>query len=253
MGVTLGDQEIIVYGVIAGLPVLYGLLCFFFASNYTNARIKAKLLGKVVTSKLNSNNGHTFEAVKVSSGEPRQLLFSDRDINIKPNSALRNPDGVIYEVHESMGETLEPTFMSSANTIKDFGFRSFAHAMQFYKDEYFKADYDKVNASILAAKTPDERNAAEQLQKMVERKVGLSLMKPQQTDDFTRELAVLHRYSNNGRLTGVGMKNLKQSIELKVRSEQQKGLSQQTILTYALGLGMVILAVAFALKLLGKV
>jgi hypothetical protein len=254
MAIILGEQDFMVYGLIIALPVLYGLTCFLFAGNYCNARIKTKIFGGVVASTINSNNGHFFKAVKVSDGEPRQLLFSDRHTNIKPNSALRNPDGIIYEVHESMGETLEPNFINSANGIKDFGFRSFSHAMSFYKDEYFKADYEKLNERIaMSGKSEADKAALEASRREIERKVGLSLLKPQQQDDFTKELAILHRYSNNGRLTGVGLKNLKQSIELKVRSEQQKGLSQQTILTYALGLGMVILAVAFALKLLNKV
>jgi hypothetical protein len=242
-----------IYGAIAALPVLYGVMSFLFSGNYNNARISSKIFGKAFVSKVNSNSGHEFTTVKVSNGSPRQLLFKWGHINIKPGSVLRNPDGAIYEVHEDMGETLEPTFAEAGNTVSEFGFKTFNHALQFYKDEYFKADYDKVNERILASKTPEERVAAEYLKEQVERRVGLSLLKPKHPDDFTKALSILHNYSNNSRMIGVAMKNLKQSIELKVRSEQTKGLNQQTILTYGLALGMVILAVAFGLKIMGKV
>jgi hypothetical protein len=125
------------------------------------------------------------------------------------------------------------------------GFKSFAHAATFYKQEYFKDDWEKAAQLIKA----DPNNAAVINQK-VEEKIGLSLMNPVQDDQFTQDLSIMNDW-NNQNLQAYGQKNLNDKVKIKAEMQSSGGgLSGEKLMTYAFAFAALFLGVAFGLILL---
>jgi hypothetical protein len=210
--------------------------------NYVRPRLKQFFRGGRFIEEVTGNSGHTFKCVPMDEGVIRS---GDRIHTVVAGSALRNPDGAIFQIHENVGKAMTPGFVHAANNTARMGFTSIAHALTLYKEAYFKEDMDRARLAV-------ENNApnAYAIIDGVEKKIGISLMDPEQKDDFTQNLAIINAFSND-KLDGYAQKNLLD----KVWNEANKraaggGLSAERLMSYAFAFVALICGIAFAFVVL---
>jgi hypothetical protein len=207
--------------------------------NYVNPRLKQFFRGGRFIEEVSGNSGHTFKCVPMDEGI---IKSGDRIHTVVDGSALRNPDGAIFQIHMNVGKSLTPGFIHAANNTARMGFTSIAHALTLYKQVYFKDDMEKIQKAI------ENKDAnASVIIDGVERKIGISLMDPLQQDDFTQNLAIINAYSND-QLDAYAQKNLHD----KVWNEANKraatgGLSAERLMSYAFAIIALLSGVAFTL------
>jgi len=207
--------------------------------NYVGPRLKQFFWGGRFIEEVNVNGGHSFNCVSLKEGV---VETKNRIHTIIAGSALRNPDGAIFQIHEEIGKTLTPGFINASNSLARMGFSSIAHALTLYKTTYFKDDWDKAQKAI-----EDKNPAASVIIDGIEKKIGISLMDPNQGDNFTQNLAIINAFSND-KLDGYAQKNLidKTWNEANKRAASG-GLSAERLMSYAFAIVALVCGIAFAL------
>lgn len=237
------DME--VYAVIAILFLLVASVWLVYKTsrNYVSMRIRQFFLGGKATEEVDQNNQHRFKLAEEKQG---YLVLSDQEHRIKPKSALRNPDGVIYQVHKEVKGTLVPEATSAANDLENMGFRSIAHAGEFYKTNYFRNDMEAIQKAV------QEKNPlVEVLIDGVEKKIGLELMKPLQPDLFTMDLSILDRWSNEEG-DGYAEKNLHEKVYNDAQKQKAGGIDQNRLMGYIVIILIVLGVISFLLVVLNS-
>jgi hypothetical protein len=145
-----------------------------------------------------------------------------------------------------MVKALTPQAIISANNMMKLGFKRFAHAAEFYKLEYFNAEW----AAVKAEQDPAKRKEKE---KDLERTIGLNLMSPVQSDSFTQNLSILNNW-NNQKLSAYGLKNVADKIKVEAAKENLAGgLGGAKLFTYVTAIIALLCGLAFALRIAGKI
>lgn len=222
---------------------VYFLASFYVYSatkGYVNPRIKANLSNSRFIEEVDDNRRLRFYAVKEKEGA---IEINDRRHIITSGCTLRGVDGPFIQVHKDVARTLTPEYIQSSNNLFRAGFKTFAHAMELYKQEYFKQDWSEARAAI------DAKPAmATVITDGVEKKIGIELMKPIQQDNFTQDLSIVNNF-NNSKMSPIGLKN----VIVKVKNEAEKNLNDGFTVEKAMKWVVVIVAlccgVAFALIL----
>jgi len=234
--------EVLTYGVIIGFVLMLFLLFMIKrnASNYVIVRLKEAILGGEVVEELDSNNIHKFKLGKEKDGI---IYVEDRAHPIRSKSALRNPDGVLYQVHKDLGPTLNPNAIHSANNLAVY-FRNIKHAIEFFRTEYFKEDWDAVKLAI----TNNTAQASVEING-IEKKIGLELMKPLHGDGFTQDLSVLNNWSNED-ISGSQLKNTIDAVRNEAERRSGKGMDFGKMMTYVFIILALLGGITFCLVVL---
>lgn len=221
---------------------VFALLVRKTSWGYVGPRFKQFISGGRFIHAVDLDNNSVFECVKEKNGS---LQCKDRLHTIEKGSGLKNIDGTIYYVHKDLVPALTAQFIISDNILTKLGFKSFAHAFDFYKLEYFKEDIAALSKETDGAKRLN-------LERDLEKKAGLNLMAPVQEDYFTQNLAIVNNF-NNQRLSAYGMKNVADSIRNEAERQNSKGLAGSQLFTYVTAIIALLCGLAFALKIAGKI
>ena len=238
---TLPDTYVIGGSVALVVLTVFAILVRKTSWNYVWPRLKQQIRGGKFIHEIDLDNNSSFACVPCSLDV---LQCKDRLHTIEPISSIRNPDGTIYYVHKDLEKALTPHVIYSVNKLNRFGFQSLAHALNFYKIEYFSNDWVDAQKQI-DIKPEDKTKIIQQ----VEEKIGLSLMAPLQNDYFTQNLAIVNRW-NNQKLSAYGSKNIADKIRNEAEKTSRGGLSGEKLMTYVVAIVALIIGVAFALIVL---
>jgi hypothetical protein len=232
-----------IYIGITGLGLLYFFASFYVYSatkGYVNPRIKAKMSNSRFIEEVDDNRRLRFCAVKEKDGD---LELNNRRHTITSGCTLRNVDGPVIQVHKDVARTLTPEYIQSSNNLFRAGFKTFAHAMELYKQEYFKQDWSEARAAI------DAKPAmASVITDGVEKKIGIELMKPLQQDNFTQDLSIVNNF-NNSKMSPMGLKNVIEKVKIEAERNHNDGFTVEKAMKWVAVIAALMCATAFALIL----
>ena len=237
-------QDYYLYGGVVALIVSVALLLLVRKTswNYVAPRLKQFFRGGRFIEEVSGNGSHRFGLVPLEEGA---ITSGDRRHTLVAGSALRNPDGAIFQIHENVGKALIPGFVHAGNGLAHMGFSSIAHALTLYKYQYFKEDMEKVQKAI-ESKDPQ----ASVIIDGVERKIGISLMDPKQQDEFTQNLAIINAYSND-KLDPYAQKNAHDKVwNEAMKRSASGGLSGEKLMTYAFAFAALLGTIALIVIIL---
>ena len=225
------------------LSIVYFVASFYVYSStkgYVNPRIKSNLSGNRFVEEVDINRRLRYVSVKEKEGD---LEINDRRHTIVSGSTLRSPDGPVLQVHRDLARSMTPEYTNSANNLHRAGFKTFAHAMELYKQEYFKQDWSEARAAI------DAKPAlASVITDGVEKKIGIELMKPIQQDNFTQDLSIVNNF-NNSKMSPMGLKNVIVKVENEAARNKNDGFTVEKAMKWAFVIIALCCGIAFALIL----
>lgn len=207
---------------------------------YVGPRIKANISGKRFVQEIDESKRLIFDARKEESG---YLKGKNSEHTIVSGSALRTLDGLLFQVHKDVARSLTPEYIHSSNNLHRAGFKTFAHAMELYKQEYFKKDWEEAR---------EAQNARPALASViidgVEKKIGIELMKPLQEDNFTQDLSIVNNF-NNSKMSPMGLKNVIEKVRIEAERNKSEGFTVEKAMKWVIVLAALMCATAFALIL----
>jgi len=226
---------------ILGLCFLYFIFTFWAYSQvkgYIGPRIKANLGNSRFVEEIDDNRRLRFYAVKEKDGE---LEIRDRRHILTSGCTLRNVDGPIIQVHKDVARTLTPEYIQSTNNLYRAGFKTFSHAMELYKQEYFKKDWEDAREATLAKPA-----MATVITDGVEKKIGIELMKPIQQDNFTQDLSIVNNF-NNSKMSPMGLKNVIEKVRIEAERNKSDGFTVEKAMKWAFVIIALCCGIGFAL------
>jgi hypothetical protein len=228
-----------IYIGITGLGILYFLASFYVYSatkGYVNPRIKANIGNLRFIQEVDDNRRLKFEAVKEEKGLIKGHL-------VVAGSALRSVDGLLFQVHKDVGRTLTPEGIHGSNNLYRGGFKTFAHAGEFYKKEYFKEDWEKAKQEI--SNNPAMSSI---IIDGVEKKIGIELMKPIQEDNFTQDLSIVANFLK-ARMSTQSLINVIDQVKNEAERNHNDGFTVEKAMKWVVVIAALMCATAFALIL----
>jgi hypothetical protein len=232
----LPDIYVIGLGI---LGLIYFLFTFWIYSQtkaYVNPRVKANVGGLKFVQEVDDNRRLNFLAVKEENGSIKGHL-------VISGSALRSLDGLLFQVHKDVGRTLTPEGINSSNNLYRMGFKSFAHAGEFYKKEYFREDWEKAKQEI-----SDTPAMASVITAGVEKKIGIELMMPIQDDNFTQDLSIVANFLK-AKMSPQGLINVIEKVKNEAERGHNDGFTVEKAMKWVIVLATLMCATAFALIL----
>ena len=232
-----------IYIGITTLSIIYFVASFYVYSstkNYVNAKIKSSISGNKFVFEVDDNRRLLFDSRKEDQG---YLDGKGRRYMIVGGSALRSLDGLVFLVHKDVGRTLTSEFINSSNNLSRAGFRTFAHAAELYKQNYFKKDWEEAQLAISAKPA-----MASTIIDGVEKKIGIEIMKPIQEDNFTQDLSIVANF-HKSRMSPSGFKNTLEKVKIEAERNHNDGFTVEKAMKWVVVIVALCCGVAFALIL----
>jgi len=226
-----------------GFGLLYFLFTFYVYSStkaYVLPRIKANMGSKRFVQEVDDNRRLRWDARNEEDG---YITGKNAKHLVVAGSALRTGDGLVFQLHKDVGRSLTPESIHSSNNLNRAGFKTFAHAAEFYKQDYFKQDWADANAAIAAKPA-----MASVIMDGVEKKIGIELMKPVQEDNFTQDLSIVANFLK-AKMSPTGLFNVVEKVKNEAARNHNDGFTVEKAMKWVVVIVALCCGIAFALIL----